>query len=188
MITYALLVTSLLFGGMTLYSFAFAAFLFSSLPADTASALIRKAFPHFYIFVLVTSAIAAVTSFSSDPISAVILVSISVTTILARQVLMPMINAATDATETTVQRTARRVRYADVGSYRCCRVRRGAFGKWLKSATHLVFFDHGASHVPAHSFSCLNSARRWLSPRCTRSIVNTVHLKTAKRSRSLGLS
>ena len=97
MITYALLVTSLLFGGMTLYSFAFAAFLFSSLPADTASALIRKAFPHFYIFVLVTSAIAAVTSFSSDPISAVILVSISVTTILARQVLMPMINAATDA-------------------------------------------------------------------------------------------
>ena len=39
MITYALLVTALLFGGMTLYSFAFAAFLFTALPADTASPL-----------------------------------------------------------------------------------------------------------------------------------------------------
>ena len=66
MITYALLVTALLFGGMTLYSFAFAAFLFTALPVDTASALIRKAFPHFYAFVLVTAAIAAFASFSTD--------------------------------------------------------------------------------------------------------------------------
>lgn len=97
MMTYALLVTSLLFGGMTLYSFAFAAFLFTALPADTASALIRKAFPHFYIFVIITAAIAALASFSSDPTSAAILTFISATTIFARQILMPMINAATDA-------------------------------------------------------------------------------------------
>ena len=97
MITYALLVTALLFGGMTLYSFAFAAFLFTALPAETASALIRKAFPHFYAFVLVTAAIAALASFSSDAISAAIMVVIFVTTVFARQILMPMINAATDA-------------------------------------------------------------------------------------------
>ena len=97
MMTYALLVTSLLFGGMTLYSFAFAAFLFTALPADTASALIRKAFPHFYIFVIITAAIAALASFSSDPTSAAILTFISATTIFAHQILMPMINAATDA-------------------------------------------------------------------------------------------
>ncbi|MDE0851481.1 DUF4149 domain-containing protein [Yoonia sp.] len=97
MTTYALLVTALLFGGMTLYSFAFAAFLFTALPAETASALIRKAFPHFYAFVLVTAAIAALASFSSDAISAAIMVVIFVTTIFARQILMPMINAATDA-------------------------------------------------------------------------------------------
>ena len=76
MITYALLVTALLFGGMTLYSFAFAAFLFTALPADTASASIRKAFPHFYAFVLVTAAIAAFASFSSDAISAALLLFI----------------------------------------------------------------------------------------------------------------
>ena len=76
MITYALLVTALLFGGMTLYSFAFAAFLFTALPADTARASIRKAFPHFYAFVLVTAAIAAFASFSSDAISAALLLFI----------------------------------------------------------------------------------------------------------------
>ena len=97
MTTCALLVTALLFGGMTLYSFAFAAFLFTALPAETASALIRKAFPHFYAFVLVTAAIAALASFSSDAISAAIMVVIFVTTVFARQILMPMINAATDA-------------------------------------------------------------------------------------------
>ena len=80
-----------------MYSFAFAAFLFTALPAETASALIRKAFPHFYAFVLVTAAIAALASFSSDAISAAIMVVIFVTTIFARQILMPMINAATDA-------------------------------------------------------------------------------------------
>jgi len=97
MITYALLVTALLFGGMTLYSFAFAAFLFTALPADTASASIRKAFPHFYAFVLVTAAIAAFASFSSDAISTALLLFISLTTVFARQILMPMINTATDA-------------------------------------------------------------------------------------------
>jgi len=97
MTTYALLVTALLFGGMTLYSFAFAAFLFTALPAETASALIRKAFPHFFAFVLVTATIAALASFSSDAISAAIMVVIFVTTVFARQILMPMINAATDA-------------------------------------------------------------------------------------------
>jgi ABC-type transport system involved in multi-copper enzyme maturation permease subunit len=97
MITYALLVTALLFGGMTLYSFAFAAFLFTALPADTASALLHKAFPHFYAFMLVTAAIAAFTSFLSDTMSVALMIFISLTTVFARQILMPMINTATDA-------------------------------------------------------------------------------------------
>ena len=97
MITFALLISALLFGGMTLYSFAFAAFLFTALPADTASTLIRKAFPHFYAFVLLTAAIAAFASFSSDTISAALVMFISLTTVFARQILMPMINAAADA-------------------------------------------------------------------------------------------
>lgn len=92
-----LLTTALLFGGMVLYSFGFAAFLFTSLPADTAGPLIRKAFPHFYLFVLGTSIIAGVLAVMNDLVSASIMAAIAATTLYARQSLMPAINAATDA-------------------------------------------------------------------------------------------
>ena len=46
MITFSLLTTALLFGGMTLYAFGFAAFIFIALTVETASFLIRKAFLH----------------------------------------------------------------------------------------------------------------------------------------------
>lgn len=92
----ALLITALLFGGMTLYSFGFAAFLFSALPAQTAGPLIRKAFPWFYLFVLATSAVAAALAASGDTVSALVLATIAATTVYARQVLMPGINRATD--------------------------------------------------------------------------------------------
>jgi hypothetical protein len=93
----ALLTTALLFGGMVLYAFGFAAFVFSALPAATAGPLIRRAFPHFYLFVMVTSAIAAAAILPHDTVSGVILATIVLTTVLARQALMPAINAATDA-------------------------------------------------------------------------------------------
>jgi|UniRef100_UPI004048B259 hypothetical protein len=97
MLTAALLVTALLFGGMLLFSFGFAAFVFSALPADQAGPTIRRAFPHFYIFVLVTSVIAAALLWSKDDVSAILLAVIAVTTIPTRQFLMPAINRATDS-------------------------------------------------------------------------------------------
>lgn len=96
MMTAALLMTALLFGGMILYSFGFAAFLFSALPADTAGPTLRKAFPHFYLFVIAGAASAAVlTYFVSLPL-ALVLGGIALTTVPARQILMPAINRATD--------------------------------------------------------------------------------------------
>jgi len=95
----ALLTTALLFGGMVLYSFGFAAFVFKALPADTAGSLIRRAFPHFYLFVMSTATVAAALSFYRDPTSSVILAVIAATTVFARQVLMPSINEATDKGE-----------------------------------------------------------------------------------------
>lgn len=92
----SLLVTALLFGGMVLYSFGFAAFVFNALPPETAGPLIRRAFPHFYLFVLASSAGAAAIAFAFDPVSSAILIAMAVTTILARQVLKPAINTATD--------------------------------------------------------------------------------------------
>lgn len=96
----ALLTSALLFGGMLLFSASFAAFLFKVLPIAEARSLIRKAFPHFYLFVIVTSATAALLVLGSDStnnfISAVMLAMIAATTYPTRQVLMPAINAAAD--------------------------------------------------------------------------------------------
>ena len=93
----ALLTSSLLFGGMLLFSASFAAFLFKSLPPIEARVLIRKAFPSFYIFVIITSLIAALLALASSLLSASILVLISLSTIPTRQIIMPAINAASDA-------------------------------------------------------------------------------------------
>lgn len=92
----ALLTTALLFGGMVLYSFGFAAFLFTALPGPVAGTTLRRAFPHFYMFVLVTAAVGAGLLWRVDPTSAALLAAIAVTTLPARQLLMPAINTATD--------------------------------------------------------------------------------------------
>ncbi len=95
----ALLLTAWLFGGMLLFAAGFAAFLFKALPMDQARALIRKAFPPFYLFVLATSAVAAALCVPLDRPSALALALIALTTVPARQLLMPAINAATDRGE-----------------------------------------------------------------------------------------
>ena len=99
MLTLSLLMTALLFGGMVLYSFGFAAFLFTALPPEVAGPTIRRAFPHFYLFVLGTSALAAGLVLAFDPVAAAILAAIAVTVWPTRQILMPAINPATDAGE-----------------------------------------------------------------------------------------
>jgi hypothetical protein len=97
MLTAALLVTALLFGGAVLYSFGFAAFLFNALPAEIAGPTLRRAFPLFYLFVIGTAVVAAGLLYSSDPLAAGLLLVIAVTTLPTRQLLMPAINRATDA-------------------------------------------------------------------------------------------
>ncbi|MDJ0822837.1 MAG: DUF4149 domain-containing protein [Paracoccaceae bacterium] len=93
----ALLTTALLFGGMVFYSFGFAAFLFKNLPAEKAGHLLRRAFPVFYLCVIACAGLAAALSVPFDLLAAAILAVVALTTIPARQVLMPAINAASDA-------------------------------------------------------------------------------------------
>ncbi|TXM94943.1 DUF4149 domain-containing protein [Methylobacterium sp. WL116] len=92
----AILLTALLFGGMVLYAFGFASFLFSALPADAAGPLLRRAFPHFYVFVIVCALVGSALTATIDLASTIILGLIAVTALLARQILMPAINGATD--------------------------------------------------------------------------------------------
>jgi hypothetical protein len=93
----AVLSTALLFGGMTLYSFGFAAILFSTLPAKTAGETLRRAFPWFYAFVIATSVVAALLWWPLNPVFAGVMAAVAITTVPVRQVLMPAINRATDA-------------------------------------------------------------------------------------------
>jgi hypothetical protein len=92
----ALLTTALLFGGMTLYSFGFAPLVFSALPADVAGKLLRRAFPHYYVFVFVTAAVACLLLWHRDPLASGLMAATALTAGIARQVLMPAINAARD--------------------------------------------------------------------------------------------
>lgn len=101
----ALLTTALLFGGMLLYSFGFAAFLFSALPPETAGPLLRQAFPHFYLFVIIAAAVAGGLLWSSDALSGGLMAVVALTTLLSRQMLMPAVNRATDAGATSKFRT-----------------------------------------------------------------------------------
>jgi hypothetical protein len=92
----ATLITALLFDGMVLYSFGFAAFLFTALPPDVAGRTIRRAFPMFYLFVLGCSAAAAVVLWAGHLPGAGLLALVAGTVLPTRQMLMPAINRATD--------------------------------------------------------------------------------------------
>lgn len=94
--TLAVLCTAILFGGMTLYAFGFAAFLFTALPAPTAGATLRSAFPWFYTFVIVVSAVAALLWWQVDSVAAGALLAVALSTVAVWQGLMPAINRATD--------------------------------------------------------------------------------------------
>jgi hypothetical protein len=98
-ISLAILTTALLFGGMTLYSFGFAAFLFTALPAATAGATLRRAFPLFYVFVIAASTVAALLWWSHNATYAILMAIVALTTLPVWRLLMPAINRATDTGE-----------------------------------------------------------------------------------------
>ncbi|WP_435216571.1 DUF4149 domain-containing protein [Luminiphilus sp. nBUS_07] len=94
--TAAVLLTAIVFGGMVLYSFGFAAFLFKTLPAEDAGSILRKAFPVFYVWCIAVALIAAVPLWFVDPLSAWLTITVALTTMPLRQLLMPAINSASD--------------------------------------------------------------------------------------------
>lgn len=92
----ALLLVSTLFGGMMLYSFGFAPMVFSALKGEVAGRFIRDAFPWYYLFVIVASAVSGAILLLLNFGSAALMLAICAVAIYARQLLMPQINAARD--------------------------------------------------------------------------------------------
>ena len=97
MLTLAVLTTALLFGGITLYAFGFAAVLFTTLPAAPAGAVLRRAFPWFYAFVIVAATLSAALWWPHSPAKAALMAAVALSTVPTRQLLLPAINRATDA-------------------------------------------------------------------------------------------
>jgi hypothetical protein len=96
----ALLLAAALFGGMLLFSAGFAPVLFAQLPEDRVRPLLRGTFPYYYLTVIGLAGVATLAAAVVSAQGAIVLASIAVTTVYARQVLMPRINAATDAGDT----------------------------------------------------------------------------------------
>lgn len=92
----AILVAAFLFGGSLLFSSSLAAFLFSQLPQEEAGRLLRRAFPWFYSWTIVTAVVAAVLCLGLDRAASYAMATIAITTLPTRQLLMPAINRATD--------------------------------------------------------------------------------------------
>ena len=92
----ALLTTSFLFGGMMLFAAGFGPIVLKNLEGNVARLFIRNTFPHFYLFVLASSFLAAVTVFVFAPFASLALLAIFFSNLPARQILMPAINAAAD--------------------------------------------------------------------------------------------
>ncbi|NBC21864.1 MAG: chorismate synthase [Gammaproteobacteria bacterium] len=82
---------------MVLYSFGFAPFLFRQLSAEQAGPLIRAAFPHYYLFVILGALAAGLALMAVDTRSVALMGWVAGLGVLSRQVLMPQINAARDA-------------------------------------------------------------------------------------------
>ncbi len=92
-----LLLVSMLFGGMLLYSFGFAPIVFSTLPAENAGRVIRAAFPWYYLFIISVAGLGGALLLVSNIWSGALALAISAAAVYARQVLMPQINDARDA-------------------------------------------------------------------------------------------
>jgi hypothetical protein len=91
----AVFALALQLGGMMFFAAVMAPMVFTKLPASEAGRFIRAVFPVYYIYVLVTSLIAAL-ALATQWDGAVMAVVASLT-IWLRQGLMPRINALSDA-------------------------------------------------------------------------------------------
>ncbi len=90
------LALGILIGGMGLFSFVVAPTAFRALPAETAGRFVRGLFPHYYLFVIGAAAFSTIALVGPAPGLAKMMVGVTVLGLLARQVLMPRINALRD--------------------------------------------------------------------------------------------
>jgi uncharacterized membrane protein len=93
----ALFALALLLGGMLFFAVLVAPVVFRALPPEPAGRFLRTLFPRYYLWVLACSAAAAVALFPLSKADAGIMAVVAGLGFWLRQVLMPRINALSDA-------------------------------------------------------------------------------------------
>jgi hypothetical protein len=86
----------LLLGGMGVFSFMVAPTAFRALPELDAGRFVRALFPHYYLFVIALSLIAGILLVAGHPYMSKLMFLCAALGVVARQVLMPRINALRD--------------------------------------------------------------------------------------------
>lgn len=84
------------FGAMLFFAAVVAPLVFTRLPEQTAGAFIRQVFPVYYAVLGGATGVAGLLALSSDPGAAVALLLVALGFVIARQILMPKINALRD--------------------------------------------------------------------------------------------
>lgn len=93
--------TAALFGGMVFFVAGVAPQVFRALKPEDAGAFLRRLFPVYYAFIILTSGLAAVGVFlEGRMIAAVAMASVALSTLVIRQALTPRLNAWRDAEAT----------------------------------------------------------------------------------------
>ncbi len=93
----AIFALALLLGGMIFFASVIAPLVFTKLPPEHAGRFIRTVFPVYYLYVLITSAIAALAL--AMQWDAVVMAAVALLTLWLRQWLMPHINKLSDAAQ-----------------------------------------------------------------------------------------
>jgi len=89
------LLTACVFGSIVFFPSVVAPLVFRVLDGDQASQFLRALFPRYYLFIIITSGLAAFSSWG-EPAQALGLGFISLSTLYVREVMVPKINAWRD--------------------------------------------------------------------------------------------
>lgn len=95
----AMTATALALGGMLFFTAVMAPLVFTQLPVETAGPFIRKVFPWYYLYVIITSGIAAPAWLPENLPAAAIMGVVCVLGVYGRQRLMPQINRLRDTSQ-----------------------------------------------------------------------------------------
>lgn len=95
----ATLSLALLLGGMVFFAVVIAPLVFTWLPPDQSGRFIRQVFPVYYLWLLVTAAVAALALIARHPAEALAMAAVAALALWLRQALMPRINRLSDAAQ-----------------------------------------------------------------------------------------